>query len=127
VIGFLDEALPGRTQTASQMAFYNSQRERQWGVSSRDREAVVAAILAGQTIVTQSQFGGDIDVAVRSPSVRQLVMLYSEASGRRSAVGHHALRREPGGARRQALPARHLPGRPGEHLCFESADPRRDL
>ena len=31
--------------------------------------------------LAQSQFGGDIAVAVRSPSVRQLVMLYSEATG----------------------------------------------
>jgi len=51
VIGFLDEALPGRSQTASQIAFYNNQRERQWGVSPRDRQAVLAAILAGRPIV----------------------------------------------------------------------------
>lgn len=31
--------------------------------------------------IAQSQFGGDVAVAVRSPSVRQLVMLYSEATG----------------------------------------------
>jgi hypothetical protein len=31
--------------------------------------------------IAQSQFGGDIAVAVRSPNVRQLVMLYSEATG----------------------------------------------
>ncbi len=45
-IGFLDEALPRRSQTASQIAFYNNRRERQWGVSPRDREAVLAAFLA---------------------------------------------------------------------------------
>jgi hypothetical protein len=31
--------------------------------------------------IAQSQFGGDVAVAVRSPSVRQLVMLYSESTG----------------------------------------------
>jgi hypothetical protein len=44
-IGFLDEALPGRKQTASQIAFYNNQRDRQWGVSPRDRQALLAAML----------------------------------------------------------------------------------
>jgi len=52
VIGFLDEAMPGRRQTASQIAFYNNQRERQWGVSHRDRQAVLAAILAGRRVVS---------------------------------------------------------------------------
>jgi len=33
--------------------------------------------------IAQSQFGGDMAVAVRSPSVRQLVMLYSEATGQK--------------------------------------------
>ena len=33
--------------------------------------------------IAQSQFGGDIAVAVRSPNVRQLVMLYSEATGQK--------------------------------------------
>jgi hypothetical protein len=33
--------------------------------------------------IAQSQFGSDIAVAVRSPSVRQLVMLYSEATGQK--------------------------------------------
>ena len=50
-IGFLDEALPGRAQTASQIAFYNNQRERQWGVSDRDRRAVIAAMM-GRPLVT---------------------------------------------------------------------------
>jgi len=43
--------------------------------------------------IAQSQFGGDIAVAVRSPSVRQLVMLYSEATGQKmplSATTPHA-------------------------------------
>jgi hypothetical protein len=33
--------------------------------------------------LAKSQFGGSISVAVRSPSVRQLVMLYSEATGQK--------------------------------------------
>jgi len=33
--------------------------------------------------IAKSQFGGSISVAVRSPSVRQLVMLYSEATGQK--------------------------------------------
>jgi hypothetical protein len=33
--------------------------------------------------IAQSQFGGQIAVAVRSPNVRQLVMLYSEATGQK--------------------------------------------
>jgi hypothetical protein len=51
-IGFLDEAIPGRRQTASQIAFFNNQRERQWGVSPRDRQAVLAAILAGRRLAS---------------------------------------------------------------------------
>jgi len=45
-IGFLDEAAPWRRMTASQIAFFNNRRERQWGVSPRDREAVLKAFLA---------------------------------------------------------------------------------
>jgi len=33
--------------------------------------------------MAKSQFGGSVSVAVRSPSVRQLVMLYSEATGQK--------------------------------------------
>jgi len=33
--------------------------------------------------IAKQQFGGSISVAVRSPSVRQLVMLYSEATGQK--------------------------------------------
>jgi len=44
-IGFLDERLPGRSQTASQIAFLNNLRERQWGVSPRDRQAVLVVML----------------------------------------------------------------------------------
>jgi hypothetical protein len=51
VIGFLDEARPGRRQTASQIAFYNNLRERMWGVSARDRQALIAAILGEHQIV----------------------------------------------------------------------------
>lgn len=46
VIGFLDETKPGRRLTASQIAHMNNRREVQWGVSPRDRHAVLAAILA---------------------------------------------------------------------------------
>ena len=49
-IGFLDEAAPWRKQTASQIAFYNNLRERQWGVSPRDRQALIAAILGARPI-----------------------------------------------------------------------------
>ena len=45
-IGFLDESLPGRRQTASQIAAFNNRREAQWGVSPRDRQAVLAAFQA---------------------------------------------------------------------------------
>ena len=51
VIGFLDEAFPGRSQTASQIAFYNNQREHQWGVSPRDRAVVVAAMINYRPLV----------------------------------------------------------------------------
>ena len=50
-IGFLDEAAPWRKQTASQIAFWNNQRERQWGVSPRDRQALIAAILGARPVV----------------------------------------------------------------------------
>jgi hypothetical protein len=45
-IGSLDEALPVRRQTDSQIASFNNRREVQWGVSPRDRQAVLAAFLA---------------------------------------------------------------------------------
>jgi hypothetical protein len=51
VIGFLDEAMPGRAQTASQIAFWNNQREHQWGVSPRDRTVVVAAMIGYRPLV----------------------------------------------------------------------------
>ena len=59
-VGFLDEAMPGRRQTASQIAFYNNQRERQWGVSPRDRQAVLAVMLNYRPLVTlqEMQQGG---------------------------------------------------------------------
>ena len=60
VIGFLDEAMPGRKQTASQIAFYNNRRERQWGVSPRDREALMKVMLGYKPLVTlqEMQLGG---------------------------------------------------------------------
>ena len=45
-IGFLDESLPGRRLTASQIAAFNNRREAQWGVSPRDRQAVLGAFQA---------------------------------------------------------------------------------
>ncbi len=45
-IGFLDEALSGRRQTASQIAAFNNRREAQWGVSPHDRRIVLAAFQA---------------------------------------------------------------------------------
>jgi hypothetical protein len=36
--------------------------------------------------IAQSQFGGQIAAAVRSPSVRQLVMLHSEATGQKTPL-----------------------------------------
>jgi hypothetical protein len=44
VIGFLDEALPGRSVTAAQIAFFNNRREWQFGASPRDRAALDAAM-----------------------------------------------------------------------------------
>jgi hypothetical protein len=41
VLGFLDEAMPGRGQTASQIAFWNNQIEHMWGVSNADRAYVI--------------------------------------------------------------------------------------
>jgi hypothetical protein len=52
VLGFLDEAMPGRSQTASQIAFWNNQRERQWGLSPADRDRVIPLILNYRPIVT---------------------------------------------------------------------------
>ena len=54
VIGFLDEALPGRRLTASQIAHINNRREVQWGVSPRDRQAVLAAFLARPVVALKA-------------------------------------------------------------------------
>jgi hypothetical protein len=51
-IGFLDETFPGRSKSATQIAWFNNQRERQWGVSPRDRSIVVSAITAGRSVVS---------------------------------------------------------------------------
>jgi hypothetical protein len=53
-IGFLDEALPGRRMTASQIAAFNNRREAQWGVSPRDRQAVLAAFLARPYVMVKA-------------------------------------------------------------------------
>ena len=60
VIGFLDEAMPGRKQTASQIAFYNNQREHQWGVSPRDRAALLAIMRGYRPLVVA---GGGSELA----------------------------------------------------------------
>jgi hypothetical protein len=54
-IGFLDEALPGRSQTASEIAFWNNQREHMWGVSPRDRDVVVEAMTNDRPLVTLAE------------------------------------------------------------------------
>jgi hypothetical protein len=51
-IGFLDDTMPGRTASASQIAWYNNQRERQWGVSPRDRDYVTNLMLHYRPMVT---------------------------------------------------------------------------
>jgi len=60
--------------------------------------------------LAKSQFGGSISVAVRSPSVRQLVMLYSEATGQKmplsAATPYAGSLVEQGGS---PLPAGQLP------------------
>jgi len=48
-----------------------------YGVSIPENSGTIKQIVS----VAQSQYGGTISVAVRSPSVRQLVQLYSEATG----------------------------------------------
>jgi hypothetical protein len=58
VIGFLDETFPGRGQTAAQVAFWNNQRERQWGVSPADREKIIPLIHNYRPVVTLQQVAG---------------------------------------------------------------------
>ena len=48
-----------------------------YGVSLSTNSGTVKQIVG----IAQNQYGGDVAVAVRSPSVRQLIMLYSEATG----------------------------------------------
>jgi len=52
VLGFLEETMPGRAQTASQIAFWNNQREHQWGVSPADRAYLVPIMLSYRPLVT---------------------------------------------------------------------------
>jgi hypothetical protein len=54
VIGFLNESLPGRRMTASQIAAFNNRREAQWGVSPNDRRVVLAAFTARPTVTAQA-------------------------------------------------------------------------
>jgi hypothetical protein len=50
-----------------------------YGVDIPPNTGVIKQIVS----LAKSQYGGSISVAVRSPNVRQLVMLYSEASGQK--------------------------------------------
>ena len=54
MIGFLDESLPGRRMTASPIAAFNNRREAQWGVSPRDRQAVLAAFLVRPILMIEA-------------------------------------------------------------------------
>jgi hypothetical protein len=53
-LGFLDETFPGRTQTASEIAFWNNQIEHMWGLSPRDRDVVVQAMTTYRPLVVVS-------------------------------------------------------------------------
>ena len=57
--------------------------EKLLGIESPQRKAHDDITIKQVVQIAQSQFGGQIAVAVRSPSVRQLVMLYSEATGQK--------------------------------------------
>ena len=81
--------------------------------------------------IAQSQFGGDIAVAVRSPSVRQLVMRYSEATGQKiplSATTPYAgsLVEQGGNLDQRATCQARSSSSSGSHLRLEHPDTRRD-
>jgi len=81
--------------------------------------------------IAQSQFGGDIAVAVRSPSVRQLVMLYSEATRLKmplSATTPYAgsLVEQGGNLYQQASYQARSSSSSGSHVRLEHPDARRD-
>ena len=50
-----------------------------YGVSIPQNSGTIKQVIQ----IAQSEFGGDVNVAVRSPNVRKLVMLYSEATGQK--------------------------------------------
>jgi hypothetical protein len=50
-----------------------------YGINIPENSGTIKQVVS----IAQSQYGGDIAIAVRSPSVRQLVMLYSEATGQK--------------------------------------------
>ena len=58
VCGFPDEAFPGRSQSASQIAFWNNQRERQWGVSPAGYDKVIPLIYNCRPVVTLREIKG---------------------------------------------------------------------
>ena len=78
VIGFLDEAMPGRSQTASQIAFWNNQIEHMWGVSNADRAVVIPVMMNYRPLVQvvgestpQSAFGQKYFSAYRQAEFKQ--------------------------------------------------------
>ena len=80
-IGFLDEAMPGRQNTASQIAFWNNQRERQWGVSLRDREFIRGIMLAYRPLITLQELGqGAFTRGLRQIGFAQYINALSRAA-----------------------------------------------
>jgi len=53
VIGFLNEIRPGRSISASQIAWLNNRRDRQWGISPQDRNVIRASF---EWAIRQQQF-----------------------------------------------------------------------
>jgi hypothetical protein len=98
-IGFLDEARPGRSQTASQIAAFNNRREAQWGVSTRDRQAVLAAFRT--PVPPAARASGD--VASNRLAENGLILLtgnarsplHAEPSHERAKAPDHVLARRP--------------------------------
>lgn len=53
-----------------------------YGVDIPVKSGIISQIVA----MAKQQFGGSVSIAVRSPSARQLIMLYSEASGQKTPL-----------------------------------------
>ena len=75
-----------------------------------------------RAVAVRRRYRGGRAVAER-PSTRDAVLGSHRPED--AAVGHDAVRGEPGGAGRQALPTSQLPGWPGARLRFEHPDARR--